>query len=142
MDRAKELLLQLFTTRKERVPIVLQLNNLNLHEHTSPFTLDKVLLTLSSTVDKRNIAHPDVHLLLFNCCLSTVCVSQFCPDGSSLGQRQHFQTELLKFIIDVIHMLSHDEENNTHLTLQGRISMHALLIAQTSLTMAMHDKNI
>lgn len=42
--------------------------------------------------------------------------------------------------MDIIHMLSHDEENNTHLTSQGRITTHALLIAHTGLTMSMHEK--
>lgn len=75
-------------------------------------------------------------------CLSTAYISQFCPDGTSLGQRQNFQTELLKFIMEVIHMLSQDEENNTHLTLQGRITMHAFLVAQTSLTMSMPEQDL
>ncbi|XP_076599423.1 WD repeat- and FYVE domain-containing protein 4 isoform X1 [Chaetodon auriga] len=44
-----------------------------------------------------------------------ILLLEFSPDGSSLGQRQSFQTELLEFIMDVIHMLSHEEENNTHL---------------------------
>ena len=61
-------------------------------------------------------------------------MSQFTPDGSSLEQRQSFQTELLELIMDIIHMLSHEEENNTHLNSQGRITMHASLIAPNGLT--------
>ena len=49
---------------------------------------------------------------------------QFCPDGASLEQRQTFQTELLELMMDIIHMLSQDNENNTHLNSQGRIVMH------------------
>lgn len=48
-------------------------------------------------------------------------MSQFSPDGASLGQRQSFQTELLELIIDIIHVLSQEEENNTHLSSQGRL---------------------
>ncbi|XP_030297212.1 WD repeat- and FYVE domain-containing protein 4 isoform X1 [Sparus aurata] len=43
---------------------------------------------------------------------------EFSPDGASLGQKQSFQTELLEFVMDIIHMLSHEEENNTHLNSQ------------------------
>lgn len=52
-----------------------------------------------------------------------VLMSQFCPDGASLGQKQSFQTELLEFIMDIIYMLSQEEENSTHLISQGRITM-------------------
>uniref|UniRef100_A0A4W6C776 WDFY family member 4 n=1 Tax=Lates calcarifer TaxID=8187 RepID=A0A4W6C776_LATCA len=65
---------------------------------------------------------------------SEVC---FSPDGASLQQRQSFQTELLELMMDIIHMLSHEEENNTHLNSQGRITMHGFLIAQTGLNMSM-----
>uniref|UniRef100_A0A4W6C754 WDFY family member 4 n=1 Tax=Lates calcarifer TaxID=8187 RepID=A0A4W6C754_LATCA len=63
--------------------------------------------------------------------------SEFSPDGASLQQRQSFQTELLELMMDIIHMLSHEEENNTHLNSQGRITMHGFLIAQTGLNMSM-----
>ncbi|XP_047198145.1 WD repeat- and FYVE domain-containing protein 4 isoform X2 [Hippoglossus stenolepis] len=43
---------------------------------------------------------------------------EFCPDGASLEQRQTFQTELLELMMDIIHMLSQDDENNTHLNSQ------------------------
>ncbi|KAM3862933.1 LOW QUALITY PROTEIN: WD repeat- and FYVE domain-containing protein 4 [Diretmus argenteus] len=43
---------------------------------------------------------------------------EFSPDGASLEQRQSFQTELLEFLMDIIHMISHEEENITHLTSQ------------------------
>ncbi|CAK6951548.1 WD repeat- and FYVE domain-containing protein 4 [Scomber scombrus] len=43
---------------------------------------------------------------------------EFSPDGASLEQRQSFQTELLELIMDIIHMLSHEEENMTHLISQ------------------------
>lgn len=56
-------------------------------------------------------------------------MSQFSPDGASLGQKQSFQTELLEFVMDIIHMLSHEEENNTHLNSQGIITTHYFLIA-------------
>ncbi|KAA8583834.1 hypothetical protein FQN60_015042 [Etheostoma spectabile] len=47
-----------------------------------------------------------------------VLLLEFTPDGSSLEQRQSFQTELLELIMDIIQMLSHEEENNTHLNSQ------------------------
>ncbi|XP_041803075.1 WD repeat- and FYVE domain-containing protein 4 isoform X2 [Chelmon rostratus] len=47
-----------------------------------------------------------------------ILLLEFSPDGSSLGQRQCFQTELLEFIMDIIPMLSHEDENNTHLNTQ------------------------
>ncbi|XP_039994634.1 WD repeat- and FYVE domain-containing protein 4 isoform X3 [Xiphias gladius] len=43
---------------------------------------------------------------------------EFSPDGASLEQRQIFQTELLELMMDIIHMFSHEEENNTHLNSQ------------------------
>lgn len=48
---------------------------------------------------------------------------QFCPDGTSLEQRQSFQSELVELIMNIIYMLSHDEDNNTHLSSQGRVVM-------------------
>ncbi|XP_078129346.1 WD repeat- and FYVE domain-containing protein 4 isoform X3 [Sander vitreus] len=47
-----------------------------------------------------------------------VLLVEFTPDGSSLEQRQSFQTEFLELIMDIIHMLSHEKENNTHLNSQ------------------------
>nr|XP_046257722.1 WD repeat- and FYVE domain-containing protein 4 isoform X2 [Scatophagus argus] len=47
-----------------------------------------------------------------------VLLQEFSPDGASLAQRQSFQTELMEFIMDIIHMLSQEEENNTHLSSQ------------------------
>uniref|UniRef100_UPI003AAAFB81 WD repeat- and FYVE domain-containing protein 4 n=1 Tax=Centroberyx gerrardi TaxID=166262 RepID=UPI003AAAFB81 len=43
---------------------------------------------------------------------------EFSPDGASVEQRQSFQTELLEFLMDIIHILSHEEENYTHLNSQ------------------------
>ncbi|XP_077438112.1 WD repeat- and FYVE domain-containing protein 4 isoform X2 [Vanacampus margaritifer] len=48
-----------------------------------------------------------------------VLLVEFCPDGASLEQRQSFQTELLKYMMDIIYMLSNDKENHTHLISQG-----------------------
>lgn len=48
---------------------------------------------------------------------------QFSPDGASLEQKQSFQTFLLELIMDIIHMLSHGEENTTHLISQGRTTI-------------------
>lgn len=45
---------------------------------------------------------------------------QFSPDGATLEQKQSYQTELLELIMDIIRMLSHEEENTTHLISQGR----------------------
>lgn len=50
---------------------------------------------------------------------------QFSPDGASFEQRQSFQSELLELVINIIYMLSDEEDNNTHLSSQGRITMHA-----------------
>ncbi|XP_070696577.1 WD repeat- and FYVE domain-containing protein 4 [Pempheris klunzingeri] len=47
-----------------------------------------------------------------------IVLLEFSPDGASLGKRQSFQTDLLELIMDIIHMLSHEEENNTHLNSQ------------------------
>ncbi|XP_031730721.1 WD repeat- and FYVE domain-containing protein 4 isoform X5 [Anarrhichthys ocellatus] len=43
---------------------------------------------------------------------------EFSPEGASLEQTQSFQTELLELTMDIFHMLSHEEENNTHLISQ------------------------
>ncbi|XP_054886091.1 WD repeat- and FYVE domain-containing protein 4 [Poeciliopsis prolifica] len=60
---------------------------------------------------------------LLNVCSSsnthpTVLLLEFCPDGTSLEQRQTFQSELMELIMNIIHMLSHEDDNNTHLTSQ------------------------
>ncbi|XP_030011898.1 WD repeat- and FYVE domain-containing protein 4 [Sphaeramia orbicularis] len=47
-----------------------------------------------------------------------VMLLEFSPDDASLEQKQAFQTELLELIMDIIYMLSSDEENNTHLNSQ------------------------
>ncbi|XP_037638382.1 WD repeat- and FYVE domain-containing protein 4 isoform X1 [Sebastes umbrosus] len=47
-----------------------------------------------------------------------ILLLEFSPDGASLEQSQSFQTELLELTMDIIHMLSHEEENNTHLNSQ------------------------
>ncbi|KAM3606165.1 uncharacterized protein V6R79_011883 [Siganus canaliculatus] len=47
-----------------------------------------------------------------------ILLLEFCPNGASLGQKQSFQTELMEFVIDIIYMLSDEEENNTHLSSQ------------------------
>uniref|UniRef100_A0AAQ4PJK2 WDFY family member 4 n=1 Tax=Gasterosteus aculeatus aculeatus TaxID=481459 RepID=A0AAQ4PJK2_GASAC len=62
--------------------------------------------------------------ILFNVSANThthplLLLLEFSPEGASLEQRQSFQTELLELTMDIIHMLSHEEENNTHLIAQG-----------------------
>ncbi|XP_068597101.1 WD repeat- and FYVE domain-containing protein 4 [Brachionichthys hirsutus] len=47
-----------------------------------------------------------------------IVLLEFSPEGASLEQRQSFQTELLDFIMDIIHMLSHGVKNFTHLSSQ------------------------
>ncbi|XP_028278514.1 WD repeat- and FYVE domain-containing protein 4 isoform X2 [Parambassis ranga] len=47
-----------------------------------------------------------------------VVLLEFCPDGSSLEQNQSFQSELLEVIMEIIPILSHEEDNNTHLSSQ------------------------
>ncbi|XP_008289614.1 WD repeat- and FYVE domain-containing protein 4 isoform X2 [Stegastes partitus] len=47
-----------------------------------------------------------------------ILLLEFCPDGASLERRQSFQTELLELIMNIIHMLSNEEDNNTHLNSQ------------------------
>lgn len=47
---------------------------------------------------------------------------QFCPDGSSLEQNQSFQSELLEVIMEIIPILSHEVDNNTRLSSQGKIT--------------------
>ncbi|KAG7262079.1 hypothetical protein CRUP_014003 [Coryphaenoides rupestris] len=39
---------------------------------------------------------------------------EFSPEGASLDQRQSFQTELLEFLMEILYMVS-EEENHTHL---------------------------
>ncbi|KAM4599617.1 WD repeat- and FYVE domain-containing protein 4 [Fundulus diaphanus] len=60
---------------------------------------------------------------LLNVCASAdthpvVLLLEFCPDGTSVELRQSFQSELVELIMNIIHMLSHEEDNNTHLTSQ------------------------
>ncbi|KAK2824252.1 hypothetical protein Q5P01_021427 [Channa striata] len=43
-----------------------------------------------------------------------VLLLEFSPDGASLEQKQSFQTELLELIMDIVHILSQEEENTTH----------------------------
>ncbi|XP_023139483.2 WD repeat- and FYVE domain-containing protein 4 isoform X3 [Amphiprion ocellaris] len=50
-----------------------------------------------------------------------ILLLEFCPDGASLEQRQSFQTELLELIMNIIHMLSHEENNTTHLISQENL---------------------
>ncbi|XP_030234798.1 WD repeat- and FYVE domain-containing protein 4 isoform X1 [Gadus morhua] len=40
---------------------------------------------------------------------------EFSPAGASLDQRQSFQTELQEFLMEIIYMVSSEEENPTHL---------------------------
>ncbi|XP_061140965.1 WD repeat- and FYVE domain-containing protein 4 isoform X1 [Syngnathus typhle] len=69
-----------------------------------------------------------MRILLMDSLLNVSCNSnthplvflvEFCPDGASLEQRQSFQTELLKFMMDIIYMLGNDKENYTHLISRG-----------------------
>ncbi|XP_062422362.1 WD repeat- and FYVE domain-containing protein 4 isoform X3 [Pungitius pungitius] len=65
-----------------------------------------LLMDILFNVSANTNAHPLLLLL------------EFSPEGASLEQRQSFQTELLELTMDIIHMLSHEEENNTHLISQ------------------------
>ncbi|XP_038152382.1 WD repeat- and FYVE domain-containing protein 4 [Cyprinodon tularosa] len=47
-----------------------------------------------------------------------VLLLEFYPDGMSPKQRQSFQSELVELIMNIIHVLSHEDDNNTHLTSQ------------------------
>ncbi|XP_061601856.1 WD repeat- and FYVE domain-containing protein 4 isoform X2 [Cololabis saira] len=47
-----------------------------------------------------------------------ILLLEFSPDGTTLQQRQSFQSELVELIMNIIHMLSHEEDNNTHLSSQ------------------------
>ncbi|XP_059215445.1 WD repeat- and FYVE domain-containing protein 4 [Centropristis striata] len=71
-----------------------------------------------------------------------ILLLEFSPDGASLEQKQSFQTELLEFIMDIIRMLSNEEESSTHLnsqdytdlTPEGQMSMlveNVVLFSQT-----------
>ncbi|XP_044069032.1 WD repeat- and FYVE domain-containing protein 4 isoform X3 [Siniperca chuatsi] len=73
-----------------------------------------------------------------------VLLLEFSPDGALLEQRQSFQTELLEWIMDIIHMLSHEEEKDTHLNSQdckserpegqmGRLMENVVLFSKTLL---------
>ncbi|KAM8859671.1 WD repeat- and FYVE domain-containing protein 4 isoform 2-T2 [Spinachia spinachia] len=65
-----------------------------------------LLMDILFNVSANTNAHPLLLLL------------EFSPEGAPLEQRQSFQTELLELTMDIIHMLSHEEENNTHLLSQ------------------------
>ncbi|XP_028324426.1 WD repeat- and FYVE domain-containing protein 4 isoform X3 [Gouania willdenowi] len=52
-------------------------------------------------------ANPDSHPL--------VLLLQFSPDSASLEQKRHFQKRMLELIMNIIQMLSVDNENHTHL---------------------------
>ncbi|XP_041866182.1 WD repeat- and FYVE domain-containing protein 4 isoform X2 [Melanotaenia boesemani] len=61
---------------------------------------------------------------LLNVCPNTnthplILLLEFYPDGSSLEQRQSFLSELVELIMNIIHMLGHEDDNNTHLSSQG-----------------------
>ncbi|XP_041734876.1 WD repeat- and FYVE domain-containing protein 4 [Coregonus clupeaformis] len=43
---------------------------------------------------------------------------EYSPEGASLEQRQIFQTELLEFFMEIIHMTSQEDGHNTHLNTQ------------------------
>uniref|UniRef100_A0A3Q2Z7R3 Alfy-like armadillo-like repeat domain-containing protein n=1 Tax=Hippocampus comes TaxID=109280 RepID=A0A3Q2Z7R3_HIPCM len=73
-----------------------------------------------------------IHILLMDSLLNVsgnnnthplVILVEFCPDGASLEQRQSFQTEMLKFMMDVIYMLSNDNDSYTHLISQGNVAI-------------------
>lgn len=49
---------------------------------------------------------------------------QFSPDDTSQELRLSFQSELVELIMNIIRMLSHDEDNNTHLSPKGKITTH------------------
>ncbi|KAM9364693.1 WD repeat- and FYVE domain-containing protein 4 isoform 2-T2 [Pholidichthys leucotaenia] len=51
-----------------------------------------------------------------------VLLLEFCPEGASLQQRQTFQTELLELTVNIIHMLSSEEDGNTHLSSQDSLN--------------------
>ncbi|XP_056292336.1 WD repeat- and FYVE domain-containing protein 4 isoform X5 [Pseudoliparis swirei] len=60
---------------------------------------------------------------LFNVSANTsthpfILLLEFSPEGASLKQKQSFQTELLELTMDIIYMLSNEDENNTHLISQ------------------------
>ncbi|XP_017268395.1 WD repeat- and FYVE domain-containing protein 4 isoform X2 [Kryptolebias marmoratus] len=46
-----------------------------------------------------------------------VLLMEFCPDGTSLEQRKSFQSELVELIMNIIHILS-NQDNTTHLNSQ------------------------
>ncbi|KAF7651115.1 hypothetical protein LDENG_00115980, partial [Lucifuga dentata] len=69
----------------------------------SVYDFIRVLLMDSLLHVSANTTHPLLLLL------------EFSPEGVSVEQQQSFQTELLEFIMNIIHMCSHEEENDTHL---------------------------
>ncbi|XP_011601683.2 WD repeat- and FYVE domain-containing protein 4 isoform X2 [Takifugu rubripes] len=65
-----------------------------------------------------------IQILLMDCLLNVpangnthpfILMIEFSPDDATLEQRQHFQTELLEFIMNIICMFNNDLENSTHL---------------------------
>lgn len=53
--------------------------------------------------------------------LTLLCFVQFSPDGVCQEQRQSFQTELLEFVMDIIHMTGQEEGQSTHVARDGKI---------------------
>ncbi|XP_024660429.2 WD repeat- and FYVE domain-containing protein 4 isoform X1 [Maylandia zebra] len=82
------------------------------HQTQKP-VLDFIRILLMDSllnVSANTNAHPFVLLL------------EFSPDGASFEQSQSFQSELLELVINIIYMLSDEEDNNTHLSSQDSSS--------------------
>uniref|UniRef100_A0A671QJ83 Alfy-like armadillo-like repeat domain-containing protein n=1 Tax=Sinocyclocheilus anshuiensis TaxID=1608454 RepID=A0A671QJ83_9TELE len=48
---------------------------------------------------------------------------EFSPDGVCQEQRQSFQTELLEFVMDIIHMTGQEKGQSTHVTRDGKTAV-------------------
>lgn len=53
-------------------------------------------------------------LILYRC-------FQFSPEGVCQEQKQSFQSELLEFLMDIIHMTGQEEGQSTHVARDGKV---------------------
>uniref|UniRef100_A0A8C5H2Y5 WDFY family member 4 n=1 Tax=Gouania willdenowi TaxID=441366 RepID=A0A8C5H2Y5_GOUWI len=60
-----------------------------------------------------DVVYPELKFYLY------LFIWQFSPDSASLEQKRHFQKRMLELIMNIIQMLSVDNENHTHLISKG-----------------------
>lgn len=67
--------------------------------------------------------------LCFCICFTTVPVHfQFSPDNVCQEQKQSFQSELLEFLMDIIHITGQEGGQSTHVSRDGKVILIRLLL--------------